>query len=143
VSGELAPDELASMCRDCDAPCCRYYTVLLDEPQDAEDFDELRWFLAHEGCYIYVTGGEWRLCVTARCRFLGTDLRCTAYASRPAICRRFGLEGECEKTGAYEFELVFRTVAEIEAYANSVLPPEELARLPPSPACGAGGTAAR
>jgi Fe-S-cluster containining protein len=126
---ELSPEDLARMCGRCGGRCCVYYTVYLDEPEDAEDFDELRWFLCHEGCYLYVDEGQWHLNVRSRCRFLGPEGRCRAYEHRPRVCREFGHEDECEFTGEYQFDRVFRTIPELEAYAREVLAPEELARL--------------
>ena len=136
----LSPDDLADMCARCGGRCCKYYTVMLDEPDDADDFDELRWFLAHEGCYIYVDEGEWHLNIESRCRFLGDKDRCTIYDHRPDVCREFGREEECEFTGEFDFEHLFNTIRELEAYARKVLSPEELEKLPRFPE-GRGGPA--
>jgi Fe-S-cluster containining protein len=129
----LSPEKLAEMCPKCGARCCTYYTVMLDEPEDADDFDELRWFLAHEDCYIYVDEGEWHLNVISRCRFLGEDARCTIYDHRPDVCREFGHEEECEFTGEYDFEHEFRTLRDLDEYAKKVLSSEELKKLPRFP----------
>ena len=126
----ISPEALADMCGKCKGLCCRYYTVSLDEPDDADDFDEIRWFLAHQDCYVYVDEGEWHLNVIAKCRFLNASGRCLIYEHRPDVCRDFGHEEECEWTGELEFDRVFRTIPELEAYAKEVLPPEELAKLP-------------
>ncbi len=129
----LPPEKLAEMCAKCGGRCCTYYTVMLDEPEDADDFDELRWFLAHEDCYIYVDEGEWHLNVISRCRFLGEDTRCAIYDHRPGVCREFGHDEECEFTGEFDFEHTFNTIMELEAYAKKVLSPEELEKLPRFP----------
>jgi len=130
---EFTPEKLAKMCSICGGKCCKYYTVLLEDPEDAEDFDELRWFLAHGSNYIYIDDGEWHLNVEARCKFLQDDGRCSMYEYRPQVCRDFGHEDECEFEGSYDFDRVFKTIGEIEAYAREVLPPEELAKLPMFP----------
>jgi len=129
----LSPEKLAEMCGRCKGRCCEYYTVYLDEPEDAEDFDELRWFLAHEGCHVYIDEGQWHLNVATRCRFLGADGRCSIYEHRPTVCRDFGREEECEFTCEFDFERTFRTLKDIEDYAREKLPPEEFARLPVFP----------
>ncbi len=126
----ISPEALADLCGKCKGLCCRYYTVMLDEPDDADDFDELRWFLAHQDCYLYIDEGEWHLNVIANCRFLAPSGQCLIYEHRPEVCRDFGHEEECEWTGAVEFERAFRTIPELEAYAKEVLPPKELADLP-------------
>ena len=125
----ILPEKLASMCAECGGLCCRYFTVLLDDPEDADDYDELRWFLAHENNYIYIDEDQWHLNVVARCRFLGRDSRCTIYNHRPDTCRDFGLKGECEFTGELDFQHEFRTVGDLEAYARKHLASEELAKL--------------
>jgi Fe-S-cluster containining protein len=129
----LPPQKLASMCSECPGHCCRYYTVYLDEPLDADDFDEFRWFLCHEGCYLYIDEEQWHLNIESRCRFLGPGNRCLIYEHRPDVCREFGWEDECEFTGEYDFEHTFRTLDELEAYAREVLPPKEFAKLKRSP----------
>jgi Fe-S-cluster containining protein len=129
----ISPEALAAMCAKCGGRCCTYYTVKLDEPEDGDDFDELRWFLAHEGNYIYVDEKEWHLNVISRCRFLDEDAHCTIYDHRPEVCRSFGHKDECEFTGEFDFEHLFMTIEELEKYAKGVLSAEELEKLPRSP----------
>lgn len=126
----ISSEALADLCGKCRGLCCRYYTVTLNVPDNADDFDEIRWFLAHEDCYVYVDEGEWHLNIIAKCRFLDPSGRCLIYEHRPDVCRDFGREEECEWTGELEFDRVFRTIPELEAYAKEILPPEELAKLP-------------
>ena len=123
------PATLADWCSRCGGRCCKYYTVLIDEPEDADDYDELRWFLAHEHCYIYVDEEQWHINVESRCRFLGDDGRCGIYEHRPDVCRDFGHDEECEFTGEYDFEHTFRTLRDLEEYAREALPAEEFAKL--------------
>jgi Fe-S-cluster containining protein len=134
----MSPDALAAMCAKCGGRCCLYYTVRLNEPEDADDFDEMRWFLTHEGNYIYVDDDEWHLNVISRCRFLDADARCTIYDHRPEVCRSFGQKDECEFTGEFDFEHLFETIAQLEEYAKGVLSPEELEKLPRFPDGDAG-----
>ena len=129
----IDPAVLAGYCAECKGRCCKYYTVLIDEPEDADDYDELRWFLAHEGCYIYIDDDEWHINVESRCRFLGTDGRCAIYDHRPDVCRDFGHAEECEFTGEFDFEHTFRNLRELEDYAKTVLSAEEYAKLPVFP----------
>jgi Fe-S-cluster containining protein len=130
---QFTPEKLADMCGKCAGRCCKYYTVMLDDPEDAEDYDEMRWFLAHGDNYIYIDEGEWHLNIEARCRFLDDDARCKIYDHRPAVCRNFGHDEECEYDGEYDFEKVFKTIHELEAHAREVLAPEEFAKIPVFP----------
>ncbi len=117
-------------CHECDALCCRYYALELDPPEDADDFDDLRWYLLHEKTWIWVDEGEWFLQVDEPCRFLDRDGRCTIYARRPRICREYGdpaLQEDPEEPLCDWFardehhELEFREPEELEAYARKFL----------------------
>lgn len=126
---KIDPAKLAELCGKCKGLCCKYYTVIIDEPEDADDFDELRWFLAHKNNYIYLDEGDWHLNVASDCRFLGDEGRCNIYEHRPSVCRDFGHKEECEFTGDFDFDRVFRSLKDLEAYAKEVLEPQEYAEL--------------
>ncbi len=78
-------------CHQCTALCCRYFALQLDTPEDAEDFDSIRWYLMHGTAWIWVDDGDWYLQVDEACRFLGAENECTIYDKRPQICRDYGL----------------------------------------------------
>ena len=116
-SGEDTP-RLKDACGRCGAYCCTYYTLPIEKPETLEDFDDIRWFLMHEGNYVFVEDGEWYLNVNGRCKNLVRDGGCMAYDKRPKICRRHGKSEEpCEFFSDYEFEEQFFTPQEIEWYA--------------------------
>jgi Fe-S-cluster containining protein len=129
----IDPALLAQYCGKCRGRCCKYYTIIIDEPEDADDYDEVRWFLAHEGCYVYIDEGQWHVNVVAGCRFLGDEGRCKIYEHRPDVCREFGHEEECEFTGELDFEHTFKDLRELEEYAKTVLSKKEYAKLPSFP----------
>lgn len=86
-----APRPAAPPCDQCSALCCRYFAMQLDTPEDAADFDSIKWYLLHQDAWIWVDDGDWYLQVDRPCRFLGADSRCTIYDTRPQICRDYGL----------------------------------------------------
>jgi len=78
-------------CEECDAMCCRYFALEIDAPEDADDFEDLRWYLLHENSWIWVENDEWFLQIDQQCRYLGKDNRCQIYETRPKICREYGV----------------------------------------------------
>ncbi|MFH1570748.1 MAG: YkgJ family cysteine cluster protein [Gemmatimonadota bacterium] len=77
-------------CKACKAACCRYISVLIAPPEDEVDFDNLRWYLAHEGVSVFQDeDGDWMVSVPTRCRFLSRRYTCKIYDERPAACRGY------------------------------------------------------
>jgi len=108
-------------CDGCDARCCRYFCFEIDKPERYEDFDDIRWFLLHEGISIHIDEGDWYISIENRCKALGPDNRCKIYDDRPLICRKYSLR-DCDRTiGDYGYEALFRTPEELEAYARQAM----------------------
>lgn len=103
-------------CESCNAACCRYIALEIDEPEDAEDIDNMRWYLAHQKVSIYIQDDQWHLCVDVRCKYLDSDDRCTIHADRPNVCREHSPE-ECEfQNEEFELEQEFRSWDALKAY---------------------------
>ena len=120
--GELKSGE--SFCSRCDGLCCKYFALPLSEPTTWGDFDDIRWYLAHDDVSVFVDGGTWYLLVDNRCRFLTPDNRCRIYAQRPRICRRYG-DRDCEyhdEDGSV-YDMLFESPEQVWEYAEAVLPP--------------------
>ena len=106
--------------------CCRYFALEIDEPEGRDDFENIRWYLAHEGTLIFVDDGDWYLQIDNHCKFLDEDDRCTIYEKRPEICREYGngADGEwhCEHAVPdQKHDLELRSMEEVEQYAEKVL----------------------
>jgi Fe-S-cluster containining protein len=101
--------------------CCRYIALPLDEPADRETFEEIRWFLMHEGVTVFVTDGQWYLSVSTACRHLDEKGMCGAYATRPAICRKYGSDNCDYHGGEYEYQLFFTHPQQLADYAAEKL----------------------
>lgn len=107
-------------CLTCGA-CCRYIASEIDRPTAKQDYDNIRWYLLHEGVHVFVDHDRsWYVEVEKRCSYLGTDNRCTNYGERPMICRRHGAgETGCEQRSDEDPFLVrFSTVDEFDAYLD-------------------------
>ncbi len=117
---ELKPGEC--LCDFCSGKCCRYFSLPIDLPTTWDDFDSIRWYLAHGQTLIYVVKEQWYLLVMTKCQYLGEGNRCGIYFNRPKICRDYST-AECEYEEPWSFDKVFETPEQIWEYAEAVLPP--------------------
>ncbi len=104
------------LCEQCTAACCRYIALPIDKPTAARDFDDIRWYLMHEGVSVFVEDGDWYVQFQTRCRNLGADNRCMIYTARPQICREYE-PGACDYSGvSYGYEHWFTHPRQIEEF---------------------------
>lgn len=118
--GALPPG--SSLCDHCTGKCCKYFTVPIAPPRTWDDYDSIRWYLAHGQTLVYVEEGGWYLVVMSRCNYLDESERCRIYWTRPKVCREYTTD-ECEYDSEWTFEKVFETPEQIWEYAEAVLPP--------------------
>ncbi|RPI58967.1 MAG: hypothetical protein EHM48_09600 [Planctomycetaceae bacterium] len=116
---------MSNLCKKCDARCCRYFCFEIDKPETYEEFENIRWYLLHEHISVHIDGeGDWCIMIENPClNFIrsGKGGRCADYDNRPLICRKYAA-GSCDfAKGGYDFEELFNTAAELEAYACRML----------------------
>lgn len=106
-------------CKKCKAKCCRYVVIRWTAPRSKADFDELMWFLYHDNFNVFIdTLRRWNLEVICDCAALDTDDKCTVYASRPRVCRRYPANFEiCDYEDAV-YRQYFRTPGELAKYLD-------------------------
>lgn len=104
------------LCEHCTAACCRYLAIPLDEPTTARDYDDMRWYIMHEGVSIFVEEDEWYFQVQTKCKHLGVDNRCMVYETRPEICEEYKADGCDYASGAYGYDLLFTHHQQITDY---------------------------
>ena len=106
-----------NQCERCDGQCCRYFALPIETPEDRDDYDDIRWYLCHEGVTVFVEDGDWYVNVKNKCRNLsGKDYKCRIYDRRPKICRSYSHD-ECDFVeGEYEYELHFTDDKQMEEY---------------------------
>ena len=108
-------------CGECDGRCCRYFCFEIDEPDSYEEFEDIRWYLCHEGVRVHIDEGDWYMCIANPCKMLDADNRCRIYEDRPLLCRKYS-PANCDLTsGDYGYEEEFCTPEELEAYARRTL----------------------
>ncbi len=104
------------LCEHCPAACCRYLAIPIDEPTTGRDFDDIRWYLMHQGVTVFVEDGDWYFQVQTVCKNLGVDHRCGVYETRPEICREYKAK-DCDYSDAtYGYEKLFTHPTQIEEY---------------------------
>ncbi len=117
---DLAPG--GCLCDQCSGKCCRYFSLPIERPVTWDDYDAVRWYLAHGQTLVYVEKAIWYLVVMTRCKYLSRDDRCRIYLSRPKICQEYTTD-DCEYDNEWTFEKVFETPEQLWEYAEALLPP--------------------
>ena len=107
-------------CHKCGA-CCKYVTVMLDDPEEKVDWEEMRWFLAHNNVKIYKEDGEWYVEFKSPCKYL-IDNKCAIYDKRPDVCKDHD-PSECDSIDEpFDYELDFETLEEFDAWLKKTSP---------------------
>ncbi len=112
---------MSQTCQECGAKCCKYFSFEIDEPDDFDEFEDIRWFLCHQGVGVHVDEGDWYIEIDSRCEWLGDDNQCTNYEDRPLICRKYSGDNCDHSGGDYGYDEHFHTPEKIEAYARKTL----------------------
>lgn len=107
-----------NLCEHCVGYCCRHIALPIETPNEVSDFDDLRWYVLHEGVSIFVEDGDWYLYVDTVCRHLQSDFRCGIYETRPQICRDYSTENCDYHSGDYGWEEHFTCGEHIEEYVE-------------------------
>ena len=104
------------LCEHCTAVCCRYIALPIETPTERADFDDIRWYLLHEGVQVFVEDGDWYIYVATQCRHLQPDFRCGIYERRPNICRKYTTDNCDYHSGDYGWEHHFTCPEHLDEY---------------------------
>lgn len=104
------------LCEHCTGYCCRYVALPIDEPEDRQDFDDIRWYLLHEGISVFVEDGDWFINMVTNCRHLQPDFRCGIYETRPKICRDYSTDNCDYHSGDYGWDHHFTCPEHLDEY---------------------------
>jgi Fe-S-cluster containining protein len=108
-----------NLCEHCTAKCCHYFALPIDTPEEATDFDYIRWYLLHDRATVFVDEGTWYLLVHTTCKHLQPDYRCGIYDIRPQICRDYSTDN-CEYEDDTTYEQYFETPEQIHEFAEAL-----------------------
>ncbi len=109
------------LCDKCAALCCRYFALQIDNPESAEDYDNIRWYLVHENVVAFIEGGNWYVGMMSKCKHLQDDNRCGIYEERPRICRKYTTDNCDYHGGDYQFDRLFTSADDLRNYAEQKL----------------------
>ncbi|MCK5114427.1 MAG: YkgJ family cysteine cluster protein [Phycisphaerae bacterium] len=113
---------MSDPCGNCKALCCQYFCFEIDEPDEYDEFEDIRWYLCHEGVSVHIDeDDDWYIQIENKCQMLDENHRCTIYENRPLICRNYDYDG-CEATGGdFGYQEEFLTPEQLDAYARKTL----------------------
>ena len=113
MGGKDEIDRQLKICTlDCGGRCCRYVTTTIQAPRATVDWDEIRWWLAHEGTMVTQDEDGWMLHVQTRCRHLLPDNRCGIYDTRMMACEDYDAKA-CEFTGDVDYAVLLRSETDL------------------------------
>jgi len=97
-----------NLCERCTGLCCRYFALPIETPEDRDDYEDIRWYLCHEGTSVFVEDGDWYINIQNKCKYLSEETyMCNNYEKRPKICRKYTTD-DCDLIdGEYDYELHF------------------------------------
>ena len=117
----LLLDKMAEIkeCTDCNKECCKSVIVEIDEPKTREDWDDIRWEVAHENVNVLKDDeGDWCIEFLTPCTKLDSEGKCKIYDKRPRICKKYNLNS-CLLNGDSEYyEIIFRSTEEVDKYLS-------------------------
>ena len=111
----------SDLCLKCGSKCCKYFCFQIDEPESYDEFEDVRWYLCHEGVSVHIDEGTWFISIMNVCRMLEDNGECRIYEDRPLICRKYD-QANCDHTqGDYGYDELFETPESLDAYARKTL----------------------
>ncbi len=109
------------LCAYCTAKCCRYFALPIEQPETADEWQYVRWYLLHQGATVFKEDDTWYLLVHSVCNHLQSDQRCGIYDTRPQICRDYSTK-ECEYEDDWLYEQYLETAQQAAEYAEAIVP---------------------
>ena len=115
-------------CSTCNAACCRYVAMEIDCPEDLDDFENIKWYVAHEKVRVYVEeDGTWNVEFQTPCKYLRDDNKCSIHEAfvsdapvdRPKICKEFGVD-TCPHHNEYHEKYSFESIESVLDYIENV-----------------------
>lgn len=94
---------------------------MIDNPETARQFDDIRWYLCHENVVVFIEKDQWYIGILNRCKHLQPDNRCGIYETRPKICRSYSTDNCDFHGGEYDFQELFTSAEQLQLYAEKTL----------------------
>lgn len=108
-------------CENCDGKCCKYVAIEIDVPENLEDFEDIKWYVAHKKIGVFVDEDyKWYIEFSTPCEFLGENNKCNNYENRPKICRDYHQDVCLFHNEDYKEKFNFKKIEDIEKYIKEV-----------------------
>lgn len=107
-------------CLECNGECCKRLAIDIDEPEDEEDLEDLKWYLYHKGVSVYRDEeGDWCVQFETKCKQLNEKNLCKIYEKRPAVCRKYPSE-KCEMNNENDCTEYFQDIKDVDNYIDKM-----------------------
>lgn len=117
-----------NQCQKCRGECCKHLALQIDTPTEADDFENLKWYITHKDVKIFIDEGDWYLEFNTTCKYLNSkNYTCNIYEKRPAVCRDYGSKMKDEhfcqfhEEHDFHYEAEFSDIEALEAYKPKYL----------------------
>lgn len=112
-------------CHECKGKCCRDLAIEMDTPKNREDWDYIKWMVAHENVSVYMDKeNDWLVEFRTNCKMLTENNECKVYEKRPLICKNHKIH-TCVMNGDEDDEKIrFDTVEQVEEYIEKIVKPK-------------------
>lgn len=119
--------EVIKTCEGCGAKCCKYVAMEIDCPEDLDDFENIKWYVAHENIRVFVeVDNVWNIEFMTSCKYLDGE-KCSIHeefvknpkAKRPKICGEFTADA-CPNHNKYSEKYEFNSIEDVDLYLVDV-----------------------
>ena len=108
-----------TLCKKCNAKCCKYFALQIDTPKSKIDFENIRWYIAHKKVSIFIEKRKWYLQISNKCEYLLGNNKCSIYDKRPIICKEHETS-VCEYDSKdFEYDIIFNNLDEFDLYLSN------------------------
>jgi len=105
-------------CLECDGECCKKLAIEVDEPETEEDFDDVKWYLYHEGVSVFQDKNKvWCVLFDTKCKHLDENGKCEIYEKRPPVCREYS---DCDLDNKENYLVYFETPEDVDRYVEEL-----------------------
>jgi len=104
-------------CEECNQECCRSVIVEIDEPTTKEDWEDIKWQVAHKNVKVIKDNDkDWCVEFLTDCNHLAENGKCEVYDKRPKMCNSHDPES-CIINGEGDYyEIIFHSIEDVEKY---------------------------
>ena len=107
-----------SPCTECPAKCCKYFALQIDTPRTKEEFENIRWYLAHEAVTVFIERRKWYLELRNKCKYITKNNQCGIYEKRPQVCAEHSASSCEHRYDEFDHSHLFTSLEEFDAYLD-------------------------